>query len=160
MIIHEDKKVRIEFDATVPCVCWTPLDFMNSEEFRNSFNIGTNFFVQKIKEVKNLSWLNDTRLLVGAKPDDIKWLDDNVNRKCFLAGIKKVAFVLPEKPMGRMGIRIYAFMTSKSGAFKDMEVKAFEAIDDARAWLKGSVVQAKEIRLAINQAPSLDGSEV
>lgn len=159
MIIHEDKKLRIEFDPSIPCVCWTPLDFMNSEEFRNSFNIGTDFLVKKIREVPNLTWLNDTRLLLSAKPDDIKWLDNNVNKKCYDAGVRKVGFVLPEKPMGRMGIRIYAFMTSKSGVFKGLEVKAFEAIEDARSWLKGSNVQAKEIRLAINQTSSLDVTE-
>lgn len=147
MILLENKAVKVEFDPTIPSVIWTPLEFMSGEEWRQPFVVGMDFYTAKLKELPNLGWLNDTRKLKPTKPEDIHWLNLNVNEKAYRANGKKVAFVLPENIFGKMAIKLYIQFTTKREDNR-LEIRAFKSIGEARIWLKGTQgVKIEEIKL-------------
>lgn len=148
MILYEDPKVIVEYDPIIPCVIWTPIDFMSGDAFREPFNKGMEFYEEKIKEIPTIGWLNDTRKLKTVRIDDVKWIDDAVNIRGLKAGVKKVAFVLPENVFGRMGTRLYVEFTTRRPD-NTMEIKAFKTIAEAKLWLKGTAVTSRldEIKL-------------
>ncbi|MDX1920007.1 MAG: hypothetical protein SFU25_04640 [Candidatus Caenarcaniphilales bacterium] len=110
---------------------------MESIDFTESFQVGIEFYVNKIKELPSLGWLNDTRKVKGANPKDVLWLDKNANDQAYKVGGKKIAFVLPENIFGRLSIRTYTLMTKKrrDNTFK---IKTFETMEEAKNWLKDS----------------------
>jgi hypothetical protein len=146
MILYETNKVIVEFDPTTPCIIWTPLDFMSGNEFREPFIVGIDFLLDKINEMPNLGWLNDTRKMNSVKIEDVQWLEKNVNAR---TKAKKVAFVLPEDNIfAKMSLRFYVRYTNDSHT-KPFELKAFEKLSYAKLWLKGSQVSnnIKEVEL-------------
>ncbi len=147
MILIENKAVRVEFDPTIPSVIWTPLEFMSGEDWRQPFTVGVDFYLQKVKELPNLGWLNDTRQLKPTRPEDVNWLNVKVNDRVRVVGGKKVAFVLPENIFGKMAIKLYIQSTTKREDNK-LEIKAFQTLGEARLWLKGTQgIKVQEIKL-------------
>ena len=140
MIIHQDESSIVEFDASVPCVTWTPAQYMSGDTFRGPFEKGMDFMEKKIKEMPNLGWLNDARKLKTVKIDDLKWLNTNVNDRAYNFGAKKVAFVLPENVFGKMAVKFYVEFTTKRMDNK-FQIKAFQTPEDAREWLSSKVDQ-------------------
>jgi hypothetical protein len=137
MVLYEDKLVRLEFDESIPCVVWQPIEFMEGEQFKRPFVIGMDFFERKIADLPTLSWLNDTRKLRAVKTDDVKWLNINVNERAASFGARKVAFVLPENIFGKMSVKLYVEFTSRRNN-NNLAIKAFNNIDKARTWLKST----------------------
>lgn len=135
MIIRETDKSKIEFDSRIQSVIWScKTEYLDTEEFTQSFEKGMEFYLHKIKEVPNIGWLNDASKIKGANPNDILWLDKNVNDKAYKAGGKKVAFVLPKDIFGRLSIRTYTFMTLKR-ADNSLQIRSFNKIEEAKDWL-------------------------
>lgn len=147
MVLLQDNSVKVEFDSSVPCIIWTPIEYMEGEKFRDPFSVGINYMETKIKELPNLGWLNDARKLKSVKIDDTKWLNQNVNDRAYKFGAKKVAFVLPENIFGKMAIKLYVEFTNKRSDNK-LEIKAFNTIDKARLWLKNTNnISVEEVKL-------------
>jgi hypothetical protein len=143
MILYETNKVILEFDSLIPCVIWTPLDFMVGDEFRKPFEVGMDFLLGKIDEMPNLGWLNDTRKMNSVRVEDVQWLEKNVNER---TKAKKVAFVLPENNVfARMSLRFYIRFTNASHT-KPFEMKAFEKLPHAKLWLKGTNMSTNIIK--------------
>lgn len=147
MIIVENKTVRVEFDPSIPAIIWTPLEFMEGEFFRAPFNKGMDYFEDKVKEIPNLSWLNDARKLKSVKPDDVRWIK-NINERAEKLGGRKVAFVLPENIFGKMAVKLYVEFTNSNKNYK-LQVKAFNSFEKAKNWLKGNIIinQSDEVKL-------------
>ena len=137
MVIYEDKLVKLEFDESIPCVVWQPIEFMEGEQFRRPFLIGMDFVERKIVDLPNLTWLNDTRKLRAVKTDDVKWLNANVNDRVAKFGARKVAFVLPENIFGKMSVKLYVEFTSRR-TNNTLNIKAFNNLEKARTWLKNT----------------------
>lgn len=138
MMIFENKSVTVKYDESVPCVIWTPLLFMKGDEWRNPFNKGVDFLQEKIKALPNLTWLNDARKLKTVPMEDLKWLNLNVNDRCFQYGLEKVAFVLPENIFGRMAVKFYVEYTNKRTDNK-FQIRAFRKYEDAENWLRTKI---------------------
>lgn len=148
MIIFENEKVQVLYDEVVPCIIWKPIDFMKEDEWRTPFVKGVDFLEKKIKESPTLTWLNDSRKLKTVPMDDLKWLNENVNNRCFKYGLKKVAFVLPENIFGRMAVKFYVDFTNKR-TDNQFQIRAFKEYTEAVNWLKTSVEKGeKEVSLA------------
>lgn len=135
MIIFENKYTRIEYDESVPCVCWIPNDFFAGNDFQESFVRGMDFFVQKIKEQPNLGWLNVTNKLVSVKIEDLRWLDKNVTERGYIAGATKVAFITPEDMFGKIAVKMYSSF-AKERFHKKIDVRTFDRVFDAKLWLR------------------------
>jgi hypothetical protein len=147
MIIYENESVVVKFDSSVPCVIWTPLEFMKGDDWRIPFTKGVDFLQQKIKTCPEITWLNDTRKLKTVSIEDLKWLNPNVNDRCFQYGLHKVAFVLPENIFGKMAVKFYVEFTNMRSDNK-FQIKAFGKYEDAEKWLKSNVdAEVKEVSL-------------
>lgn len=147
MIIYENQKVVVKFDPTVPCVIWTPLQFMNGEEWSTPFVKGMDFITEKIKTQPNISWLNDARKLKTVGIDDLKWLNKNVNDRGLKMGVRKVGFVLPENIFGKMAVKFYVEFTNKR-TDNQFHIKAFTSYQEAVNWLSGKVnIKIDEVKL-------------
>jgi hypothetical protein len=144
--IYIDKNVTLKYDDSVPCIIWTPLQFMKGDDWRNPFIKGVNFLEGKIKAVPNLTWLNDTRKLKTVAIDDLKWLNKNVNDRCYSYGLKKVVFVLPENIFGRMAVKFYVEFTNRR-TDNQFQIKAFRTYEDAVTWLMEENVEVEDISL-------------
>jgi hypothetical protein len=122
---------------------------MKGDDWKDPFNRGVDFLQQKIKTVPGLTWLNDTRKLKTVPMEDLKWLNANVNDRCFQYGLEKVAFVLPENIFGRMAVKFYVEYTNKRTDNK-FQIKAFRRYEDAEYWLKTKVdAEANEVPLTL-----------
>jgi hypothetical protein len=131
----------------VPCVIWKPLKYISGDGWRKPFQVGMDFMEEKIKTLPNLGWINDARLLKVVKPDDLLWLNKNVNDRAYNFGAKKVAFVLPESTFGRLAVKTYADFTNRRTDNK-FQIKAFLSIDEAKKWISKDVsVDSSEVTL-------------
>ncbi len=147
MVIFEDQSVRLDFLEDVPCVIWKPLKYISGDGWRKPFQVGMDFMEEKIKTLPNLGWINDARLLKVVKPDDLLWLNKNVNDRAYNFGAKKVAFVLPESTFGRLAVKTYADFTNRRTDNK-FQIKAFLSIDEAKKWISTEVsVDSSEVTL-------------
>lgn len=145
MIIYADDTVCLEFLPEVPCIIWKPLKFLAGETWRKPFTTGMDFMEEKIKTIPNLGWINDARLLKVVKPDDLMWLNSNVNDRAYKFGAKKVAFVLPESAFGKMAIKFYAEYTNKR-TDNQFQIKAFTSLEEAQKWIGAKAnVDVKEV---------------
>jgi hypothetical protein len=134
MVILEDSSVKLEFLPDVPCIIWKPLKFLSGDSWRMPFVKGMDFMEEKIKTMPNLGWINDARLLKVVKPDDLMWLNANVNDRAYNFGAKKVAFVLPESAFGKVAVRFYVDFTNKRTDNR-FQIKAFVTLDEAQKWI-------------------------
>jgi hypothetical protein len=147
MVIFEDQSVRLDFLEDVPCIVWKPLKYISGDGWRKPFQIGMDFMEEKIKTMPNLGWINDARLLKVVKPDDLLWLNKNVNDRAYNFGAKKVAFVLPESTFGRLAVKTYADFTNRRTDNR-FQIKAFLSIDEAKKWISAEVsVDSSEVSL-------------
>ena len=135
MILLDKKNVKLEFEPDIPCITMISLGYMSSEEFREPFLIGLDFMEEKINEMPDISWLNDTRKQKTAKLEDVKWINSNVNERAYKMGVKKVAFVLPESAFGKLVIQSYVKITN-SRIDNKLTIKAFKTVEKAKDWLK------------------------
>lgn len=134
MVILENNLVKVEFEESIKTVIWTPKAFMKGDEWREPFIKGVDFLENKIKEVPDITWLNDTRKLKTVSLDDLSWLNKNVNDPGYKAGLKKIAFVLPNNVFGRMAVKFYVDFTNKR-TDNQFQIKAFKNYEDATSWL-------------------------
>lgn len=141
MIIYDSPKVKVIFEPEIPCVTHIADGFIKGDDFRKPFVEGMNFFEANFKKYPEMGWLNDARRMNTVGPDDIKWLNKNVNDRAYQIGAKKVAFVLPENIFGKWAIRMYVEFTNRRSDNK-LEIKAFKTIEDAKTWLKGGQVDS------------------
>lgn len=143
MIILEDDSVKLEFLPNVPCIIWKPLRFLAGESWRIPFMKGMDFMEEKIHTMPNIGWINDARLLKVVKPDDLMWLNTNVNDRAYKFGAKKVAFVLPDSAFGKMAVKFYADYTNKR-TDNNFQINAFKSLDEAQRWISAATDNVKE----------------
>lgn len=138
MIIYQNKSGVIEYDSITPCVTVRFEGFMNSEEFRDFLNKGLDFLVSEMgKRKREILWLADTRKHEVQPARDTQWVSDVWNPKAFKAGLRHVAFVLPEKVFGQLAVNNYAKENDQKDESK-MAIKMFGDPEKAKNWYKES----------------------
>jgi hypothetical protein len=134
MVILEDSNVKLEFLPEIPAIIWKPLKYLSGDSWRIPFVTGMDFMEGKIKSIPNLGWINDTRLLNVVKPDDLMWLNANVNDRAYRFGAKKVAFVLPDSVFGRLAVSFYVDYTNKR-MDNQFQIQSFKTFEEALKWI-------------------------
>ncbi|HLO59550.1 MAG TPA: hypothetical protein VK179_12460 [Bacteroidales bacterium] len=148
MVIFEDANVKLDFVPEIPAIIWKPLRYLAGDTWRKPFVTGMDFMEEKIKSMPNLGWINDARLLKVVKPDDLMWLNSNVNDRAYRFGAKKVAFVLPESAFGKLAVKFYVDYTNKR-TDNQFQIKAFSTLNDAQNWISSSVsVEVKDVNIS------------
>jgi hypothetical protein len=134
MKLFQEKFGTLEYDATVPCITASFNGFMSSEQFRIFLNKGLDALVEKKKTHGKILWLADTSKHVVQPDSDTKWVADDWNIRALKAGIRHVAFVLPENVFGNASVKRYAENNDKKS--DRMVVQMFGDIKSAKDWFR------------------------
>jgi hypothetical protein len=134
MKLFQEKWGTLEYDATVPCITATFSGFMSSEQFRTFLNKGLDALVEKKKIHDKILWLADTSKHVVQPDTDTKWVADDWNPRALKAGIRHVAFVLPENVFGNASVKRYADNNEKKE--ERMVVQMFGDLKTAKEWFR------------------------
>ena len=140
MILHKEKYGSIEFNKEIPCLIWKPYHFHKSEQFRSLLLRGVEDYIKYKKDYPVLHWLNDTRKIKVVAKEDQQWLCDVINKNAYEAGLKYMAFVLPENIFGKLAVRIYVQNTLRTNN-NSLTIKIFNGYVNAENWLKSHSYQ-------------------
>jgi hypothetical protein len=134
MKLYEEKFGTLDYDPTVPCITASFNGFMSSEQFRTLLNKGLDAMIEKKKTHDKILWLADTSKHVVQPDVDTKWVADDWNPRALKAGIRHVAFVLPENVFGNASVKRYADNNDKKS--DKMVVQMFGDIKSAKDWFR------------------------
>jgi hypothetical protein len=135
MKLLEEKYGTLEYDATVPCITASFTGFMNSDQFKSFLNKGLDHLIEKKKVHGKILWLADTTKHVVQPEKDTNWVAEDWNPRALKAGIRHVAFILPENAFGGVAVKNYASKNEKIEQNK-MIVEMFQHVDAAKAWFR------------------------
>lgn len=103
-------------------------DFVHGDPFRLGLNKGL-----ELIEEKNASlWLADLRKMQVLSLEDQDWSTNDWFPRAIKGGIRKMAIVLPESALAKMGLKN---IMNKVGGI-EIETSYFSSIDEAEKWLK------------------------
>lgn len=130
--IYEREYVTLDYDPSVPCIVATHLKFMLVEEFKSHLDFALDFMKGKIKETGRMLFLADTTLSPAADTEAVKWTAEDWTPRALEAGIKHVAFVLPENEWSKMSVDEYTEAGKKNG----MDITYFQDLESAKNWFR------------------------
>ena len=134
--VHTTENRTIDYDPSVPCLVSEGDGFMLSKEFRNFMERGIELIREKIEENGKVGWLVDVRYVEVFEPQDTEWLVNYWNPKAYEAGLRFVAFILPQNLFAMMNIEEY---TEQSVAGGSLIIHHFDTMESAKDWLKESL---------------------
>lgn len=102
--------------------------FVHGDSFRLGLNKGLELIVMK----KSSRWLADLRNMKVLSLEDQEWSSNNWFPRAIEGGIRKMAIVLPQSALGKMGVKN---VMNKVGDIK-IETSYFPTIEEAEKWLK------------------------
>jgi hypothetical protein len=135
MKLLEEKYGTLEYDPTVPCITASFTGFMNSDQFKSFLNKGLEHLIDKKKIHGKILWLADTTKHVVQPEKDTTWVAEDWNPRALRAGIRHVAFILPENAFGGVAVKNYAAKNEKVEENK-MVVEMFNHVDSAKEWFR------------------------
>ncbi|UII27409.1 hypothetical protein LVD15_02965 [Fulvivirga maritima] len=135
MVLLEKSKGVLEYDESAPCVIGRFTGFMKSDEFRAFLLKGLEYCIQYKPEGKDIMWLADTRSHSVQQKEDTDWVATHWNPKALEAGVRYVAFIVPENVFGEMAVKNYMNQSTKYGG-KTLHIGMFSTIDQAKEWFK------------------------
>lgn len=130
---------EIVFDKPYLTIHWNPSDrivmmewkdFVYGEEFRQALDKGLSIVIEN----KTNRWLADLRHLGVLSPGDQKWSNENWFPRAHNAGLTRMALVLPERAVAKMGVN----NIMKKVADDTLVTNYFKSVDDAYNWLANS----------------------
>ena len=134
MTLFQEKYGTLEYDASVPCITASFTGFMSSEQFRSFLNHGLDALIEKKKSHDRILWLADTSKHVVQPDSDTRWVADDWNPRALKAGIRHVAFVLPENVFGNASVKRYADNNDRKD--EKMVVQMFGDLNTAKNWFR------------------------
>ena len=137
MVIQNDNLVVARFEPGVPCVYQVRNGFAPSEKFREATNNVIRFVQKKSKEYPAIQFLVDARKLGALSKEDVEWAAKEADPLLYRAGMRKIAFIMPEKVIAELTLKNYQ-RTAESTAVNQMESKLFSSEAEARKWLQKS----------------------
>lgn len=135
-LVFDTDFVQLHFDASVPCVTGTLLRFMNHEEYKKHLNMGLDIMKAKIGSAGRMMWLPDTRMSPVFAEEDTAWAIADWTPRALAAGIRHVAFVLPESDWARIGVEDYGDGSKGDDATPGMTVAYFKTVEAAKDWFR------------------------
>jgi hypothetical protein len=134
--LHAVENRTFDFDPSVPCILSEGHGFMTSPEFRTFMERGLELIREKIAETGKLGWLVDTRFVEVFEAQDTAWVVEYWNIKAYEAGLRYIAFVMPESVFAEMNINEYIDLSKEADR---LVLNHFKDQESAKAWLRGVV---------------------
>lgn len=136
--LHAVENRTFDFDPSVPCILSEGHGFMTSPEFRMFMERGLELIHEKIAEIGKLGWLVDTRFVEVFDPQDTQWIVEYWNPKAYEAGLRYIAFVMPENVFAEMNVNEYIDLSHEAGG---LTLNHFKDQESARAWLREALAR-------------------
>lgn len=135
--LHTKENGTLDYDASVPCIIFSPIGFLTDEEFKAFLNLGLQIMIEKKKIHGKMSWLADTSRLGALLSEE--WAAKDWNPRTLAEGIQHVAFVLPRDVFGKMPVDNYLEMNKENQSSSKMSTAMFEELEAAKEWLRSSL---------------------
>jgi hypothetical protein len=130
-LFYKDDYATIELDDEVPCVKLTLQGVPRfSEHYQSVQKKRLELMHQEIKNFELLHMLTDSRTAGPVLNEDVDYFKSEVMVEMERAGIKYLAVVMPSGVFTRLTVKE---MTADA---RTIEVKTFERMQEARAWLR------------------------
>lgn len=133
MIIQNDSLVDCKFDASLPCVHQVWHGFAPSDKFREATQKVIKFVQDNSKKYPRIQFLVDARKLGALSKQDVEWAAQEADPLLYQAGMRKIAFIMPEKVIAELTLKNYQRTAETSNA---MQSQLFGDEAAARQWLK------------------------
>lgn len=137
MLLEQTPYLITTFDPDVPCVAQTWLGFATSDEFRTSTLQVLEFVRQQRATFPCINFLVDARSLGPLLHDDMRWAAQVADPQLHEAGMRRIAFVIPETALGREAIRAYQDAAHERPEPR-IGSRVFGTRQDALHWLSSS----------------------
>ncbi len=135
--LHTKENGMLDYDASVPCIIFSPIGFLTDEEFKAFLNLGLQIMIEKKKIHGKMSWLADTSRLGALLSEE--WAAKDWNPRSLAEGIQHVAFVLPRDVFGKMPVDNYLEMNTENQSSAKMLTAMFDELEAAKEWLRSSL---------------------
>lgn len=128
MIHYDAPHLTIRWDQGTNCVHIEWKGFIHGEIVRDGLHRALAFFKQKNTD----RWLGDTRKLKVMIEEDMKWINDVWFPQAFSAGLRKLAYVIPESALAQMSLkRLMSKVKDET-----CEIAYFSDLEEAKRWLR------------------------
>ena len=137
-ILYKVQGTILISDPSVPCIILRQVGFLNGEEFKEVLNKGLELMIEMKKEHGKSTWL--VNLIEGDAQtnEDLEWVGTDWNMRVLTAGIRHVAFVLPDDgyTMAQMNAETYAETAQAEIDGVQMTTRMFKDEASAKMWLR------------------------
>jgi hypothetical protein len=131
MTLLENEYATLWFHSEPKIVHHKMHKFLPSDVFRGLLEAGADC----LEKHHASRWLSDDRDNPAAvRQEDAQWAETVWSPRVIRAGFKYWAVVMPAQAIGRMQMRKFISDYEQLG----VEVRAFESVEDARAWLEST----------------------
>ena len=137
MLVHQAPYVTSTFDPSVPCVVQIWQGYARSEEFRDATLRVLSFVQASQHEHPHIQFLVDARKLGPLLREDMEWAAREADPKLHAAGMRRIAFVVPESAIGRTSVKTYQ-KSAQVVSPSPLTSRQFTSVEEATNWLKGS----------------------
>ncbi|HEX6244309.1 MAG TPA: hypothetical protein VFZ61_25505 [Polyangiales bacterium] len=138
MIVHDAPHVTSTFLPEIPCVLQTWHGHASSPEFRDATLRVLQFLKERQREFPRVEFLVDGRKLGALVAEDMEWAAKVADPQLYAVGMRRIAFVLPERAVGRTSVRSYQTAASR-GPERMLISETFRDVVSAKRWLKQQV---------------------
>lgn len=128
MIYTETPNLVIYWDEIVECVHIEWKGFAYGEMFREGLNKGLQLLINR----KAHRWLADLRKSRIVNQEDQNWMRYDWSPRSLLAGVRRVAIILPESELAKMSVD--AIITKIENS--QVETSYFDEVAKAKEWLR------------------------
>lgn len=139
--LHTTDKGYFDFDSSVPCIIAGKYGFLSSEEFRSYMNYGLQLIIEKVKDHQQLGWIANINQANIYAPEDGDWVINYWNSAAIEAGLRYVAFIMPESDFVKTSMDNYTKRSVASGGFI---IRTFKEIETAKTWIRAQLHQGRK----------------
>lgn len=134
-IILTERWVTLLFDPTIPCLHSQWHQGVTSEQFRSVVLQMKDYVIQHQAQHQSIQMLTDIRKIGVVRKEDAEWVANEVDPILHKAGMRKVAFVVPENMFTVFSVHNYQQQTHQQN--DDLiQSRVFCEIAEAKQWLK------------------------
>ncbi|MBL6448268.1 hypothetical protein JMN32_18280 [Fulvivirga sp. 29W222] len=131
--LHETENGSFDYDPQIPCIISSGEGLMFIDDFRKFMECSLELIYEKIKENGEFGLLVDTRYMEVIGHNDEVGMGNDWKVKAYEAGLRFVAFILPDNIFTLMNIEEYSLQSGDKGT---LIIEHFDDMESARNWLK------------------------
>ena len=134
-IVFDKPFGTLYYDETFPYVMYKAHSYMTSQQFREMLQVQLEVYRDKKSLHPQFFVIGDTRLQGVIAPKDQEWLHDYWNVEMYKAGLREIAFIVPESIFGTISMKNYTETTQTQEKYS-ITTPMFTSLESAKEWLE------------------------